>query len=82
MLSFQDFTMLKASDKSWGKSVGMVNKKGGLAGLVRLKSSADPTTKPSSAPAKNGSSINGDITPKPAPNGLSLLGSYSSSDSE
>jgi len=62
--------------------VGMMNKKVGLAGLVRLKASSDPATKPASAPVPFTSGTNEDIPPKPTTNALSLLGSYSSSDSE
>jgi hypothetical protein len=62
--------------------VGIVSKKTGLAGLVRLKSSSDKAVKPTLAPAQNVSSANEVIAPKPTPSGLSLLGSYSGSDSE
>jgi hypothetical protein len=59
-----------------------VSKKTGLAGLVRLKLPSDQAVKPTSAPAQNVSSSNEVTAPKPAPSGLSLLGSYSGSDSE
>jgi len=74
--------MSKPSVTSQSGSTGMMNKKVGLAGLVRLKASSDPATKPASAPVPYSSSTNEDIPPKPTTNALSLLGSYSSSDSE
>lgn len=75
---FQECTLLKPSDTSRGKSVGASSKKVGLTGLVRLKSSSDSTIKLTSVPALTSSST----TVKPTPNGLSLLGTYSGSDSE
>ena len=74
--------MSKPSVMSWSRSVGMMNKKVRLAGLVYLKASSDPATKPASAPVPYSSSTNEDIPTKPTTNALSLLGSYSSSDSE
>jgi hypothetical protein len=62
--------------------MGIVSKKGELAGLVRLKLPSDQAVKPTLAPAQNVSSANEVITLIPTPNGLSLLGSYSGSDSE
>jgi hypothetical protein len=59
-----------------------VSKKGGLAGLVPLKSPSDQAIKPTLAPAQNVSSAKEVVTPKRTPNGLSLLGSYSGDDSE
>jgi hypothetical protein len=78
VLNFQECALLKPSDTSQSKSVGATSKKVGLTGLVRLKSSSDPAIKPTSVPAQTGSST----TLKPSPNGLSLLGTYSGSDSE
>jgi hypothetical protein len=78
----QECSVSKPSGTSRSGSVGIMNKKMGLAGLVRLKSSSDPATKPASASVQNSSSTNEDIPPKPTTNGLSLLGSYSGSDSE
>lgn len=78
-MSFQECTLSKSLDVSQSRSVGIVSKKGGLTGLVRLKSSSDQAIKPTLAPAQNVSSAD---EPKPTPSGLSLLGSYSGSDSE
>jgi hypothetical protein len=78
----QECILSKSLDTSRSKSVGIASKKGGLAGLVCLKSSSDHAINPTLAPAQNVSSANEVITPKPTPNGLSLLGSYSGSDSE
>lgn len=78
----QERTSSKALDMPQSRSLGIVSKKTGLAGLVRLKSSSDQALKPISAPAQNVSSANELVTPKPTPSGLSLLGSYSGSDSE
>lgn len=78
----QECSVSKPSGTSRSGSVGIMNKKMGLAGLVRLKSSSDPATKPASASVQNSFSTNEDIPPKPTTNGLSLLGSYSGSDSE
>lgn len=82
VFTFQKCSVSKPSGTSRSSSVGMMNKKAGLAGLVRLKASIDPATKPASAPVPYSSSTNEDIPPKPTTNALSLLGSYSSSDSE
>lgn len=79
---FQECSVSKPSCALQSGSVGMMNRKVGLAGLVRLKSSSEPATKPASAPVQKSSSTNEDIPPKPTTNGLSLLGSYSGSDSE
>jgi hypothetical protein len=81
-LPFQECTSSKSLDMSQSRSVGIVTKKGGLAGLVRLKSSSDQAIKPTLAPAPNVSSADEVTTSKPTPSGLSLLGSYSGSDSE
>lgn len=75
-------TQESSSVTSRSGSVGMMNKKVGLAGLVRPKASSDPATKPASAIVPYGSSTNEDVPLKPTTNALSLLGSYSSSDSE
>ena len=82
MFTFQECSMSKPSGTSWYSSVGVMNKKVGLTGIVRLKPSSVPATKPASAPMPYSSSTNEDIPPKPPTNALSLLGSYSSSDSE
>ena len=82
MFTFQECSVSKPSGTSRSSSVGTMNKKVGLAGLVRLKASSDPATKPTSAPVPYSSSKSEDIPPKPTTNALSLLGSYSSSDSE
>ena len=82
MFTFQEISVSKPSVMSWSRSVGMMNKKVRLAGLVYLKASSDPATKPASAPVPYSSSTNEDIPTKPTTNALSLLGSYSSSDSE
>ncbi|PSN47116.1 Coiled-coil domain-containing protein 94 [Blattella germanica] len=70
-------------DASRSKSLGPMNKKGGLSGLVKLKkpSSTEPA-------AKTDVSCNiveknqDDKSTKPASSGLSLLGMYSDSDSD
>jgi hypothetical protein len=72
----------KLSNTSLRRSVGTRNKKRGLAGLVRLKSSNDQAIKPTSSPAQNVSSTIEDTAPKPTASGLSLLGCYSGSDTE
>jgi hypothetical protein len=74
--------MLKPSDTSQSKSMGALSKKGGLTGLVRVKSSNDPAIEPTSMSTQTGSITNKDITQKTTPNGLALLGTYSDSDSE
>lgn len=74
--------MSKPSGTSQSGSVGMMNMKVRFAGLVRLKASSDPATKLASAPMPYSPSKNEDIPPKPTTNALSLLGLYSSSDSE
>jgi hypothetical protein len=58
--------------------MGAVQKKVRLTGLVRLKSSSDPAITPVSVSAQTGSHT----ILEPTPNGLSLLGTYSGSDSE
>ncbi|XP_069679171.1 splicing factor YJU2 [Periplaneta americana] len=68
------------------KSMGSLTKKTGLTGLVRVKSSNDTATKAPennsrSEPVQANSSSKQSST-QPAVNGLSLLGSYSGSDSE
>lgn len=79
---FQDCPVSKPSGTSQSRSVGMMNKKVGLSGLVRVKPSGNPATKPVFAPVQNSSRTNEDVPPNPPTSGLSLLGSYSGSDSE
>lgn len=64
------------STNSWNKSVGGISRKGGLAGLVKIKKNQenDENVVASSSqnnPVKTTSSVS---------NGLSLLGAYSDSD--
>lgn len=81
---------------SWNKSVGLMKKSTGLAGLVRKKGAPSQTSvAPGNCkqqPAAPPSSVNGSTSassstdsgqkPPAAPNGLSLLGSYSDSGSD
>ena len=60
----------------------MMSKKVGLAGLVCLKASSDPARIPASARVPYSSSTNEEIPLKPTTNVLSLLGLYSSNNSE
>ncbi|XP_034241182.1 splicing factor YJU2 [Thrips palmi] len=79
-----------ANGASWNKSVGLMKKSTGLAGLVRKKGTQAQTTTAaveSKPPTTNGSTpapVPTDTAPKapPAPSGLSLLGSYSDSGSD
>lgn len=81
---------------TWNKSVGIMKKSSGLAGLVRKKATPSQPSAPAednkqqqlpTVPSTNGST-SGPIpgnpvqAPSAAPNGLSLLGSYSDSGSD
>ncbi|KAK7789421.1 hypothetical protein R5R35_011229 [Gryllus longicercus] len=77
-------TLSKPVGVQWNKSIGAVNnKKGALAGLVRIKkpisseqSSGCDQKQPSASDAKDNKTASSALT------GLSLLGSYSDSDSD
>ena len=75
---------------SWQKSVGSLNSKPGISGLVRVNKSANDTivtSKKEVAVAKQSTEVSppkveGNIPPAVAQSSLSLLGSYSGSDSD